>query len=192
MRLNSDLLSDHHSVPSLCLLETLRDLSACDLSLICLLLGLVSYIETDTNVHMVKAMVLPSYGFTSSYVRMWELDHKEGWTPKNWCFWTVVLEKTLESPLDCKEVKSVNLKGSQPWILIGRTDAEAEAPLLWPPDAKSQLTGKDPDSGKDWELKEKGATEDEMVDWHHRLSVYESEKTPRDGEGQRSLACYSL
>ena len=118
--------------------------------------------------------------------------HKEGWTPKNWCFWTVVLEKTLESPLDCKEVKSVNLKGSQPWILIGRTDAEDEAPLLWPPDAKSQLTGKDPDSGKDWELKEKGATEDEMVDWHHRLSVYESEKTPRDGEGQRSLACYSL
>ena len=161
----------------------------------CLLLGLVSYIKTVTKVHMVKAMVLSSCGFTSSHVWIWELDHKEGWAPENWCFWTVVLEKTLESPLDCKELKPVNLKGNTPWIFIGRTDAEAEAPILWPPDAKSQLTGKDPDAGKDWGQEEKGQqrmVEDEMVDWHHWLSVYESEKTPGDGEGQGSLTCYSL
>ena len=94
---------------------------------------------------------------------MWELDHKEGWAPKNWCFQTVVLEKTLESPLDYKEIKLVNPKRKQPWIFIGKTDAKAEAPVLWPPDLKSLLLGKDPDAGKDWRQKEKGAAEDEMV-----------------------------
>ena len=94
---------------------------------------------------------------------MWELDHKEGWAPKNWCFWTLVLEKTLESPLDCKETKPVNPKGNQPWIFIGRTDAEAEVPILWPRDAKSWLIGKDPDAGKDWRQKEKGVAEDERA-----------------------------
>ena len=94
---------------------------------------------------------------------MWEVDHKEGWMPKNWCFQIVVLEKTLESPLECKEIKPVNPKGNQPWIFIGKTDAEAEAPILWLPDMKSQLIGKDPDSGKDWRQKEKEEPEDEMV-----------------------------
>ena len=102
---------------------------------------------------------------------MWELDHnKEGWVPKNWCFQTVVLEKTLESPLDCKKIKPVNSKGNQPWIFIERTDAEAEAPIRWPPDAKSQFIGKDPDAGKDWRQEEKGTTEGEMVGWHHWLN----------------------
>ena len=96
-----------------------------------------------------------SYGFPSSHVRMWELDHKEGWALKIWCFLIVVLEKTLESPLDCKEIQPVNPKGNQPWIFIGRTVAEAETPILWPPDAKSQLIEKDPDTGKDWRQKEK-------------------------------------
>ena len=105
-----------------------------------------------------------SYHFSSSYVRTWELDYKESWAPKNWCFWTVVLEKTLESPLDCKEIQPVHPKGSQPWIFIGRTDAEAETPVLWPPNAKNWLLGKDPDAGKDWRWKEKGTTEDEMLD----------------------------
>ena len=115
---------------------------------------------------------------------------KEGWAPKNW-FQTVMLEKTLESPLDSKEIKSVNPKGNQPWIFTGRTDAEAEAPILWSPDAKSWLTGKDPDAGKDWRQEEKGATEDEMVGWHHRLDGHGFEQTPGDSEGQRSLACCS-
>ena len=96
-----------------------------------------------------------------------ELDHKESWVLKNWCFWTVVLEKTLESPLDCKEIQPVNPKGNQSWIIIGGTDAEAEAPILWPPDAKNWLIGNDPDAGKDWRQEEKGTTEDEMVGWHH-------------------------
>ena len=100
---------------------------------------------------------------------MWALDHKEGWALKNWCFWTVVLEKTLESPLDCKEIKPGNPKGNQPWLFIGRTDAEVETPILWPPDAKGWLFGKDPDAGKDWRWKEKGMTEDELVGCHHRL-----------------------
>ena len=120
-----------------------------------------------------------------------ELDHKEGWAPKNWCFWTVMLEKTLESPLDCKEIKPVNLKGNQPWLFIGRTDVEAEAPVLWPPDAKNQFIGKDPDAGKDWRQEEKGTAEDEMVGWHHRLNGHEFEQTPKNGEGQRSLVCCS-
>ena len=109
-----------------------------------------------------------SYGFSST-VYMWELDHKEGWVPKNWCFWTVVLEKTLESPLDCKEIQPVRPKGDQSWVFIGRTDAEAETPILWPPDVKNWLIGKDLDAEQDWG-QEKGTTEDEMVGWHHRLN----------------------
>ena len=122
---------------------------------------------------------------------MWELNHKEGWGPKNWCFWTVVLEKTLKNPLDSKEIKPVHPKGHQPWLFIGRTDAEAKAPIFWPPDVKSWLTGKDPDDGKDWRQEEKGTTEDEMVGWHHRLNGHEFKQTPGDGEGQGGLACCS-
>ena len=104
----------------------------------------------------------------------WELDHKEGWVPKNWCFWTVVLEKTLEIPLDCKEIKPVSPKGNQSWIFIGGTDGEADTPIFWPPDEKSWLTRKDPDAGKEWTQEEKGMTEDEMVGWHHQLNGHES------------------
>ena len=114
-----------------------------------------------------KGLSSQSYGFANSHVWMWELDHKESWALKNWCFWTVVLEKTLESPLDCKEIQPVHPKGDQPWIFTGRTDAEPETPILWPPDAKSWLIWKDPDAGKDWRREEKGATEDEMVGGHH-------------------------
>ena len=110
-------------------------------------------ITLPTKVHVVKAMLFPV-----SHVQMWELDHKEGWELKNWCFQIVVLEKTVESPFDCKEIKLVNPKGNQSWIFIGRTDAEGEAPVLWSPDAKSQLIGKDPDTGKDWRQEEKGMT----------------------------------
>ena len=117
-----------------------------------------------------------SYGFSSSHVWLWELDHKESWAPKNWCFWTVVLEKTLESPLDCKEIQPVNPKGNQSWMFIGRTDAEAEAPILQPPDAKNWLIGKGPDAGKDWRQEEKGTTEDEMVGWHHQFDGHELSK----------------
>ena len=130
------------------------------------------------------------YGLSKSHVWVKELDHKEGWVLKNWCFQTVVLEKTLESPLDNK-IKPVNPKGNQAWIFIGRTDAEAEAPMLWPPDGKSWLIGKDPDAGKYWRLEEQGATEDETVGWHHQLNEHEFEQAPGDGEGQGSLACYS-
>ena len=111
--------------------------------------------------------------------------------PTNWCFQTVLVEKTLESSLDSKEIKPVNPKGNQPWIFIGRTDAEAEAPIFWPPDAKSQLIGKDPDAGKDWRQEEKGTTEDEMVGWHHWLKRHEIKQTPGDGEGQGRLVWYS-
>jgi len=116
-----------------------------------------------------------SYGFSSSHVWMWELDHKESWALKNWCFWTVVLEKTLESPLDCKEIPPVNLKGNQSWIFIGRPDAEAETPILWPPDVKNWLIRKVPDAGKDWRQEEKGMIEDEMVGWQYRLNGHEFE-----------------
>ena len=115
------------------------------------------------------------YGFSSSHVWMWELDCNETWVLKNWCFWTVVLEKTLESPLDCKEIQPVNPKGNQSWVLIGRTDVEAEAPILQPPDVKYWLIWKDPDPGKDWRWEEKEKTEDEMVGWHHRLNGHEFE-----------------
>ena len=115
-----------------------------------------------------------TYGFSSGHVWMWELDHKEGWAPTSRCFWTVVLKKTLESPLDCKEIQPVHPKGSHFWIFIERTDVEAETPILWPPDAKNLLFGKDPDAGKDWRQEEE-TTEDEMVGWHHRLDGLEFE-----------------
>ena len=131
-----------------------------------------------------------SYGFSSSHVQMWELDQKEGWAPKNSCFWTVVLKKILESPLDSKGIKPVNPKGNQVWIFTGRTDAEAEAPILWPPDCKSRFIEKDLDAGKDWG-QEKRVTEDEMVGWHHQLNGHAFEQTLGDSEGQGSLACCS-
>ena len=157
----------------------------------CLLLGRKAMTNLDsklknrdvtlpTKVHLVKAMVFP--------VVMWELDYKESRVPKNWCFWTVVLEKTLESPLDCKEIKPVNPKGNQSWIFIGRTYAEAETPILWPPDVKNWLLGKDPDAGKDSRQEEKG-TEDEMVGWHHWLDGHEFVQAPVVGDGQGSLVC---
>ena len=130
-----------------------------------------------------------SYGFSSSHVWIWELDDKKGWGPKKWCFWTVVLEKTLETPLDSKEIKPVNCKGNQSWILIERTDAEAEAPILRRLDGNSRLIGKDHDAGKDRRQEEQGMTEDEMVGWHHWLNGHKFEQTPGDGEGQGSLAC---
>ena len=131
------------------------------------------------------------YGFSSSHAWMWELDYKESLVPKNWCFWTVVLEKTLASSLDCKEIQPVHPEGNQSWIFIGRTDAKAETPILWPPDVKSWLIWKDPDAGKNWRREEKGTTEDEMVGWHHWLNGYEFKQTPGVGEGQGSLACCS-
>ena len=129
------------------------------------------------------------YGFYSSHVWMQELDYKESWVLKNWCFWTVVLEKILQSPLGCKEIQPVNPKGNQSWIFIGRTDAETETSILWPPDAKHWLIWKDPDAGRDWEQEEKGTTEDEMAGWHHGFNGRESEWTPGDGDGQGGLAC---
>ena len=122
---------------------------------------------------------------------MWELDCEESRAPKNWCFWTVVLEKTLESPLDCKEIKLVRPKGDQSWMFIGRTDVEAETPILWPHHAKSWLFGKDPDAGRDWGQEEKGMTEDKMAGWHHRLNGHEFGWTLRVGDGQEGLACCS-
>ena len=120
---------------------------------------------------------------------MWDLDYKESWVPKNWCFWTVVLEKTLKSPLDCKEIQPVHSKGDQSWVFIGRTDNEVESPILWLPDAKSWLIWKDRDAGKDWGWEEKGPTEDEMVGWHHWPNRRESEWTLGAGDGQGGLVC---
>ena len=118
---------------------------------------------------------------------MWEVNHKESWALNNWCSWTVVLEKTLESPLDCKEIQLVHPKENQSWMFIGRTDAEAEVPILWPPDGKNRLIGKDPDDGKDWRQEEKGTTENVMVGWHHRLDGHEFEQALGVGDGQGSL-----
>ena len=120
-----------------------------------------------------KVLSGQGYGFSIGHVCMQDLDYKESWAPKNWCFWTVVLEKTLESPLNCKEIQPVHPKGDQSWVFIGRTDAEAETLILWPPDVKSWLIGKDPDAGKDRREEEKAMTEDEMVGWHHRLNGHE-------------------
>jgi len=144
-------------------------------------------ITLPTKVCLVKAIVFPvvMYGW------IWELDYKESWALKNWCFWTLMLEKTLESPLDCKAIQPVHPKGDQSWIFIGRTDAEAETPILWLPDAKSWVIGKDPDAGKDWRQEEKGMTEDEMVGWHHWLNGHEFEWALVVGDGQGSLSCCS-
>ena len=136
-----------------------------------------------------KGLSSQGYGFTSSHVWMWELDYKESWVPKSWCFWTVVLEKTLESPLDCKEIQAVHPKGDQSWVFIGRTDAEAVTLVLWPPHAKSWLIGKNPGVGSEWGQEEKATTEDEMAEWHHRLDAQEFEWTPGVGNRQGGLAC---
>ena len=137
-----------------------------------------------TQVHIVN------YGVSSSHVWMWEFDHQEGWAWKNWYFWTAVLEKTLESPLDCKEIQPVNPTGNQSWIFIGRADVEA--PILWPPDAKNWLIGKDPDAGKDWRQEEKGITEDVVVGWDHWLNGHEFEQAPGVGDGQASAAVHGV
>ena len=131
------------------------------------------------------------YGFSSGHVWMWELDYKESWALKNWCFWTVVLKKTLKSPLDCKEIQPVHPKRDHSWVFIGRTDAEAETPILWPPGVKSWFIWKDPDAGKDWGQEEKGKTEDEMVGWYHQLNGHGFGWTPGVGDEQGGLACCS-
>ena len=131
-----------------------------------------------------------SYGFSSSHVWMWEVDYKESWAPKNWCFWTVVLEKTPESLLDCKVIQPVHPKGNQSWIFIGRTDAETETPILWLPDTKNWLIWKDPDAGKDRGQEEKGMTEGENVGWHHRLDGHGFGWTLGVGDGQGGLVCF--
>ena len=136
--------------------------------------------------------VLLVYGFSCGHVWMWELDCEESWALKNWCFWTVVLEKTLASPLDCKEIQPVHSKGDQPWDFFGRNDAKAESAVLWPPHAKSWLIGKDSDAGRDWGQEEKETTEDEMAGWHHWLNGREFEWTPGVGDGQGGLACCDL
>ena len=138
-----------------------------------------------------KVLFNQGYGFPSGHVWMWELDCEESWAPKNWCFWTVVLEKTLESPLDCKEIQPVHPKGDQSWVFIGMTDFEAEIPIIWPTDAKSWLIFKVPDAGNNWGQEEKGMTEDEMVGWHHWLNGYEFGWTERVSNGQGGLACCS-
>ena len=162
----------------------------------CLLLGRKAMTNLDsilksrditlpTKVPLVKAMVFPVVMCGC------ESDYKKSWVPKNWCFWSVVLEKTLESSLDCKEIKPVNPTGNQSWIFFGRTDAEAEITILWLPDAKNCLIGKDPDAGKEWRQEEKRMTEDEMVGWHHRLDGHGFEQAPGVGDGQGSLVCCS-
>ena len=149
------------------------------------------HIEKQSHYFANKGLSSQNYGFSSSPVWMWELDYKDIWAPKNWCFWTVMLEKVLESPLDCKEINPVNRKGSQSWIVIERTDAEAETLILWPPDGKNWLMGKDPDAGNDWRQEEKRTTEDEMVGWHHRLDGHECEQALGVGDGQGGLVCCS-
>ena len=133
-----------------------------------------------------------SYVFCSSHVQMWELYNNESWALKNWCFWAVVLEKTLESPMDCKEIQAAHSKGDQSWDFFGRNDAKAENTIVWPPHTKNWLTGKDPDAGRDWGQEEKGTTEDEMAGWHHWLDGREPEWTPGVGDGQGGLACCNL
>ena len=138
-----------------------------------------------------KGVSSQSYSFSSSHVWMWQLEYKESWAPVNLCFWTVVLEKTLRSPLDCKEIQPVHPKGKKSWIFIGRTDAETETPILWPPHVKDWLIGKDPDVEKDWRQEEKGTTEDEMVGWHHQCEGHKFEQALGVGDEQGSLACCS-
>ena len=136
--------------------------------------GLPNFVSFRPRYFSNKGPSSQGYGFSSSHVWMWELDYKESWVLKNWCFWTVILEKTLEGPFDYKEIQLVHPKGKQSWIFIGRADAEAKTPVLWPPDAKNWVIGKDPDAGKDWR-QEKGMTQEEMVGWHHKLNGHEFE-----------------
>ena len=145
------------------------------------------HIEKKRHYFANKCLSSQGYGFSSSHVWIWELDYKESWALKNWCFWTVVLEKTLESPLDCKEIQPVRPKGNQSWVFIGSADAEAETPVVWPPDAKNWLFVKYPDAGKDWRQEKKGTTEDEMVGWYHRLKGHEFKQAPGVVDGQGSI-----
>ena len=152
----------------------------------CLLLGskamtnLESILKSRDITLPTNTCIVKFKGFSSGQVQIWKMDHKPGSVPRNWCFWTVVLRKILESPLDCKKVQPVHFKGNQSWMFTRRTDAGAETPILWPPVEKSWLIGKDPDAGKDWRQEEKGMTEDEMVGWHHQRNGHEFEKTPGD------------
>ena len=145
------------------------------------------YIKKQRHYFADKGPSSQSYGFSSGHIWMWQLDHKESWVLKNWCFWTVVLDKMLESPLDCKDIKLIDSKGNQSWIFIGRADAEAETSILWLPDAKNWLIGKDPDDGKDWRQEEKRMTENERVGWHHQQNGHEFEQTLGDSERHGSL-----
>ena len=149
------------------------------------------HIQKQRHYFANKGLCSQGYGFSSGHVWMWELDCEESWTPKNWCFWTVVLEKTLESPLDYKEIQPIHSKGDQSWVFFERTDAKAETAVLWPPHAKSWLIGKDSDAGRDWGQEEKGTTEDEMAGWHHWLDGQEFGWTLGVGDGQGGLACCS-
>ena len=163
----------------------------------CLLLGRkattkVNSILRSRDIFAHKSLYSQSYGFSGSQLWVWKLDHKEGWALKNWCFCTVFLEKTLVTPLDSKEIKPVNPKGNQRWIFTGRTDAGAEATILWPPDAKNWLIGKDPDPGKYWRWEEKGKTEDEVVGWNHQLNGHKFEQTLGDSERDRAAWCASV
>ena len=146
------------------------------------------HIKKQRRYFVNRGLSSQGYGFSSGHVWMWELNYKESWAQKSWCFWTVVLEKTLESLLDCKEIQPVHPKGDQSWVFIGRTDTEAETLILWPPDAKSWFIGKYPDAGKDWGQEEKGTTEDEKVGWHHWLNEHGFEWTPGVGDGQGGLS----
>ena len=147
------------------------------------------HIEKQRHYFANKGLSSQGDGFSSSHVWMCQLDYKESWAPKNWCFWTAVLEKTLESPVDYKAIQLVYPKGDQYWVFTGRMDVEAETPILWPPDAKSWLIWKGPDAGKDWGQEEKGMTEDEMVGWYHRLNGHGFGWTPGVGDGQGGLEC---
>ena len=147
------------------------------------------HIEKQRQYFANKGPSSQGYGFSSGHVWMWELDCEESWALKNWCFWTVVLAKTLESPLECKEIQPVHSKGDQPWVFFERNDAKAETPILWPPHVKSWLIGKDSDAGRDWGQEEKGMTEDEMAGWYHRLNGCEIEWIPGVSDGQGGLAC---
>ena len=195
MTVPSLLLRSQTLMSSLTLLSYIYSLSVYSLCWLFIRIHLES--ESD---HLSPPPLPPGHLIISSFLDYfnslltgltWELDYKESSVTKNWCFWTTVFEKTLESPLDCKEIQPVHPKGNRSWIFIRRTNVEAETPILWPPDPKNWFIGKDPDAGKDWKQEEKGTTEDEMVGWHHWLDWHEFEQAPGDGDGQGSLAACS-
>ena len=169
----------------------LSAISEDELSMWTLKIANTSYVSMDFFFFNIVIPSSQGYGFSSSHVWTWELDCEESWALKNWCCWTMMLEKTLESPLDCKEVQPAHSEGDQPWDFFGRNDAKAETPVLWPPHAKSWLTGKDPDAGRDWGQDEKGTKEGEMAGWHHRLDGREFEWALGVGDGQGGLASCS-